>query len=347
MSEKIEERIVFTKDDVRLNDDEFKQCLKRAEMGVFLDVKPVTDRKPKSVFVIAQPGAGKTGLHTYVENRHEQCNFIEFNPDLIAVYHARYPLIIEHFPDDSYELVQEFVRPALDGYLRQRAVQLKTDILQEGTFASPEYIRIIDFQKNGGYLNVNKSDGENINQTIYVNGDYDVELNVLAVHKYESLLSSYEREQYFIENEFAPRSVVEAHHDRAYCAIINNIRQVEKLNLSDEINVYRRGYTEKEPQLIYRSSNKRNYKSAVEAIESEREKNRIELLNNSEKYLTRISSLLDRVNKNKCEECKKSQIARITKLRDDFLKDLELYRSMENTKNNNKSGNPGESNAER
>ena len=175
-----------------LTPEEFETSLKMAELAVFMNAQK--SNRPTSVFVVAQPGAGKTGLKTYIKREYKksdlQGGFIEFDPDVVAFYHKYYREILKEFPEESYKRLQKFVAPALDEYLRYRAVQFRNNILQEGTFASPGYIKILDFQKNGGKLPFKKD--------TTVGGNYFIDINILAAHRFESLLSAYEREQYGI-----------------------------------------------------------------------------------------------------------------------------------------------------
>ena len=48
------------------------------------------------------------------------------------INHEYYQEILEEFPDESYKILQRFVKPALDNYLRKRAVELRNSIVQEG-----------------------------------------------------------------------------------------------------------------------------------------------------------------------------------------------------------------------
>ena len=85
-----------------------------AELALLM--RPKTSDKPKSIFIVSQAGGGKT-----------------VNPDEVAIYHKYYEQILKEFPNESYAKLQKFILPALDQYLRQRAVQLRNNIIQEGT----------------------------------------------------------------------------------------------------------------------------------------------------------------------------------------------------------------------
>ena len=305
------------KDKYSLTPEEFEKCLKMAELGIFMDTQK--SNRPTSVFVVSQPGAGKTGLKTYVEGEYGKSDlegsFIEFNPDVVAIYHKYYKEILEEFPNDSYRLLQKFVLPALDDYLRYRAVQFRNNIIQEGTFASPGYIKILDFQKNGGVLPFKKD-------TI-IDGNYFIDINVLAVHRFESLLSAYEREQYdFIENELSPRVVTPENHDRAYKNILTTLDTAEKQGLYSRIRVFKRGKTENTPELVYQNGDS-SYENSVQALLGERENNKKVLLQNSKQYLQRIKTLRERIKRNKTVS--QSQLERLDELEKEFL--LELQKS--------------------
>ena len=311
----------------RLTPEEYEVCLKQAEVIVFSKGNAVRGKKPKSIFVIAQPGAGKTGLKAHIVNEGQDNGsleyFIEFNPDEIAIYHKYYKEILEEYPDDSYQILQEFVRPALDNYLRQRAVELKNNIIQEGTFASTDgYISIIDFQKNGGVARIGKTQLDGVKEEKLVTGDYEIEIDVLAVDKFESYLSALEREQYYRESGLPPRVVTLKNHDYAYEKILDTLKIVEQRGLFDTCRVYKRGYSFIKPELVHVSNDGR-YSSVIEALISERNRNRREILRNPQEYYERIENLRKRI-----EECGiPEQIERLDELK--VLFDLEVAKDKE------------------
>lgn len=303
-----------------LTGQELIRSVSRAEMGVFMRCQP--DMHPKSFFIVAQPGAGKTGLKSFVINKAQDGglipSYVEFNPDDIGVYHEHYHEIMRDYPDESFPILQRFIRPTLDDYLRKKAVDLRTNIVQEGTFASKDgYLQIIDFQKNGGVAPIGKIGPDGKRENKQVKGGYYVEISALAVDRYVSLLSSYEREQFFKENGLPPRVVQPKYHDSSYEKMLDTIDEVEKRGLADKICVYRRGYTENMPTLCTVSGDKR-FMSARQAIEHYRKKDRMELMMNSEGYLDRIKILLDKADD-------PEQKGRILLLKDEFLREKEHY----------------------
>ena len=262
-----------------------------AEIATFMEGRK--SESPKALYIASQPGGGKTGLKIFLLNEESKKGnyFIEFNPDEIAIYHKYYREILEEYPNESYKKLQKFVSPALDNYLRKRAVELRYNVLQEGTFGSTEgYIKAIEFQKNGGVANIGNMESGNTRQAIKVNGGYNIDRAILAVDRFESLLSSFEREQYFEENNLPPRGVTIENHDRAYNNMLTTIGKIEEGRLYDRIRVYKRGYNETQPELVFILGDKK-YMSATEAIRDIRKKNRKELLENSERYFDRINKL--------------------------------------------------------
>lgn len=305
-----------------LTDEEYVKCLKRAEIAIFMDA--ISSKNPTSAFVVAQPGAGKTGLRAYVESEYQKSDldglFIDFNPDEVAIYHKYYSEILEEFPKESHKLLQRFVLPALDDYLRYKAVQFRNNIMQEGTFASTNgYIKIIDFQKNGGKAKIGGVNKNGQIQELEVKGGYNVDINILAVHRYESLLSSYEREQYFIENNLPPRVVTAENHDRAYNNILNTVKIIEQNKMFDNMRVFKRGKIEQKPILVY-SYGDMQYQDTIQAIVIEREKDKQRLFANSNNYLERIQTLKNRISKNRNDS--QIQMEKLIKLEEEFLQEL-------------------------
>lgn len=303
-----------------LTEEEFQDSLKMAEIAVFMHSKP--SDKPTSVFIVSQPGAGKTGLRTHVESKYST-QFIDFDPDEIAIYHKYYKEILQEYPKESHRLLQKFVLPALDNYLRYKAVLFKNNIMQEGTFASTDgYLRILDFQKNGGKLPFPKVNENGEKEEQYAEGHYNIDINVLAVDRFESLLSSYEREEDFIQAGLPPRSVTPENHDRAYKNIIETLRKTQERGLYDNISIFRRGEIETQPRKVWEIGNP-TYQGPIQALLGEREKDRKRLLSNPQAYLDRIERLKARITRDDANS--RIQMEKINKLEQEFL---QLLRSI-------------------
>lgn len=304
-----------------LTEEEFENSLKMAELAILMPMRPA--EKPKSVFIISQAGGGKTGLRRFVESENFQKSpeniFVGIDPDEIAVYHKYYEKIIREYPRESYMQLQKFVKPALDGYLRQRAVQLRTNLMQEGTFGTTDgYINILEFQRNGGKASIGKIQDDGKREQIQVPGGYDIEIDILAVDRFESLLSSYEREQYFIESNLPPRAVTAENHDRAYFNLLKTTQEVENRGLYDTMRVFKRGKSETEPELVYVSGEKQ-YPSITECIRQVRISERKRMLEKPEAFLQRIENLKQRikteVQRQKIDQLEKEVIEELEKMK--------------------------------
>ena len=311
----------------KLTPEQFDRDLKMAELAVFMKGKSVEEGKqPSSVYIVAQPGAGKTGLRAFVESEYQEERarypFIEFNPDEIAIYHEYYREILQEFPSEAYKMLQEFVSPALDKYLKPKAVKLRNNIIQEGTLANTKaYLDILRFQKHGGVAEIGDLQDNGKRKEEIVDGGYHIDINLIAVHRYESLLSSYEREQYFRETGLPPRAVTVENHDRAYNKILETMESIEKEQLYDRIRIFRRGEKEFLPKLVYDSTKDKSEKSVRQLITDIREQNKKELLENYQEFLDRITNLKERAMKFGIS----SQIERIEELEREFLRELQQY----------------------
>lgn len=308
-----------------LTPEQFQRNLGAVELELFMGGRRVAENyRPYSVYVVAQPGAGKTALRSAIEVEYQSETadhpFVEFNPDDVAIRHEYYREILKEYPDESYQILQKFVSPALDNYLKPKAVELRSNIIQEGTLANTDaYIKILDFQKNGGKAEIGEVQEDGTRKEVDVNGGYFIDINVLAVDRYESLLSSYEREQEFRELGLPPRAVTEANHDSSYDKILNTINEIENRKLGDRIRIYRRGIVKSMPILVYDTGRANSSMTAVEKIKEERANNRKELMINPQKYLSRISALRDRVKENGT----KIQMEKIDKLEKQFMAELQ------------------------
>lgn len=307
-----------------LTTEEFNRSLLRAEIAIFSNCKP--SNNPRTFFVAAQPGAGKTGLKSYlIGQNHEngaQPSFIELDPDVIGIYHEHYLKIMEEYPGESFLILQDFVRPALDEYLRMKAIKLRANIIQEGTLSNTDtYLSILDFFKNGGTAPIGNISENGERELVDVEGNYDVEIAVLAVDRFESLLSSYEREQAFRENGLPARVVLPKYHDSSYMRMLDTLEEIEKRGLANAISVYKRGYIESKPERLWISGDRR-FQSARDAITFFRSRGREEIIHNPEQYRNRLNDLLSRASDT-------DQIKRIRTLSEEFEQEVERYNTCE------------------
>ena len=108
--------------------------------------------------------------------------------------------------------------------------------------------------------------------------------------------------------------------------MLENIEEVERRKIANKMRVFKRGYVKSKPELVYKSGDTK-YRSTAEAVRCEREKNKMELMSNSEAYLDRIAILRKKI---------KSKISRdgdfpnsdvlldkIDAIEKEFIKDIE------------------------
>lgn len=86
-----------------LTPEEYATCEGQAIISSFIDVTPV--KRPKAIFVLAQPGAGKTGLTSFIKREFDSKigeSVLHVDPDRISVFHKHYKEIIQDNPESTY-----------------------------------------------------------------------------------------------------------------------------------------------------------------------------------------------------------------------------------------------------
>ncbi len=287
-----------------LNYEEYSECVKRVIEAVF-DKKSPTSR-PEAFFGVGQPGAGKTGLLTYIEREARNTPPIKLDPDQIGIYHRNYGKIVKEIPETSYIELQKFIKTALNDTIRNIAIDRKYNILSEGTMNDTE-----------GYIKILKCQRDN---------QYKINISAMVVHELESRLSCLEREQHEVEMGFIPRRVSREYQKKAYDNFLKTFEMLEKDKLFDEINIYSRGDVQTEPKHRYRVTRElleRNLVvSPTAAIKLFREDNKKEISDNNQQYAERLRKLRERINKNSDMELKNKQLVVLDELEADFNKEL-------------------------
>lgn len=307
------DKFKMTEEDMKIGIDDFFTQLLIESRRQKRDVRTLSDlssKNPRISFVTGQPGAGKTTLAKHIKdeiNKTEECA-IEIGSDKIATYHKYYNELLKLLPDECYRISRQFVRPA-EKIIMSELMKSKINIIQEISLSKGEedYKRIQEFRNQG----------------------YDVEINVVAIHKYESFLSCIERDIKLLELGYDPRPVARMNHDRMYESFLQEIQEIEKRGLANRINVFTRGKTLNRSELVH-TTNDSKYATAQEAIISQRDKNRREILRNPTEYLTRIESSKKAIGLMIPEErLRKDYIQHLTGLELEFLNELSLERSIE------------------
>ena len=276
-------------------------------------LEDISSKKPKISYIVGQPGAGKTSLERYIQNQFEEkkeCT-VEISADKVAMYHKYYDELLTLLPDECYSISRKFVTPACEIILRE-VRNKRLNIVRECAFSKGEqdYRRIKAFKDAG----------------------YEVEVNIIAVDKYESFLSCIERDVKLLELGYPPRPVTRQNHDRMYSAFFSEITEMNKRGICDNVRVFIRGKNIEQPVLVY-SNGSTNYHTAQEAVNSERQKQRKNVMMNPEEYLQRIMIVKSKIEVLlQDEKMKDDYLERLDNLETEFLQELSLNREIENIK---------------
>ena len=306
------DKFKMTEEDMQMGIDDFFTQLLIESRRQKSDVRTLSDlssSNPKISFITGQPGSGKTTLGKHIKDRMNNTGecAIEIGADKIATYHKYYNELLKLLPDECYRISRQFVRSA-EKIIMSELMKSKINVIQEISLSKGEgdYKRIQDFQDKG----------------------YNVELNVMAVNKYESFLSCIERDIKLLELGYDPRPVARINHDRMYESFLQEVQEIEKRKLASRINVFVRGNTLSRSELVYTTGDSR-YASAREAIISERDKNRRDILRNPTEYLARIEEARKKIRLMIPEErLRKDYMQHLTQLELEFFNELSLERSI-------------------
>lgn len=265
---------------------------------------------PEIDFIVAGPGAGKSGLENFLRNqlkkKDERCAIV--NSDKIAEFHPYYEDAIEELPEVCYKVTRQFVRPATT-IIFDELIENRINILNENTFDK------------------GKSDLELVEK--FKKAGYKIKINIIATDLFISRLSCYEREVRMLQDGDTPRGISKETQDRMYNSFVKEIEQLEKLGYCDEINVYTRGKNINKPQLVYKLGDK-NYNSFKEALVEERNKQRKQILSNPIEYLERIKSAKNSILQNGVNEIlTKNSLKGLEELQRDFIEELSKENEVE------------------
>lgn len=254
----------------RLTEAETKECIENIMIELSALAKP--SEKPRIEFIVGQPGAGKTGLAANCKKQYSKNNesILEVNSDKIATYHKYYRQTLELLPEERYRITREFVNPALD-VIYNELMKRKMNQLVESTFANTDkYKKLMLLAKENGY---------------------QIGVSVMAVDKYESLISCYERELRMMRVGVQPRGIDRENHDKPYANMLTTINNLQWY--CDSIDVYVRGELEEDPIKI--CSSKEEGMNICQAINRIREMEHKNIIKNWKDYMQRIDTLKSRI----------------------------------------------------
>lgn len=265
-----------------------------------------TSKNPKLIIITAGPGAGKTGIEIFYKRRLKELGQRPaiVNSDKVAMYHPYYEQALEELPEDCYKITREFVKPAtpvIFDELRKK----KISILNERTLKNwRNDLSLIQSFKNDGY---------------------EISINIMATDEYIARLSCFEREAKELELGLTPRGISSQTQKIMYNSFVQGVYGIIENGVCDNVNVYIRGNSIAMPERVYTNGDVK-YKNFYDALVSEREKQRIYIMEHPGEFLSRIETIKEQIRQNGVlPNLTKNSINGLFELRTQFIKELEKY----------------------
>jgi len=303
----------LTEEDIQSGiEDFFSQLLVEARRKKISakSIEDLSSSHPRISYVVGQPGAGKTTLSKSIQKEYEKDDecVVELGSDKIATYHRDYTKLLRLLPEDCYSISRDFVVPA-EKIISERLRNHKINIVRETSLSKGDktFRKIQKFKDSG----------------------YEVEINVLAVDKFESFLSCIERDIKLLELGFDPRPVARINHDKMYDAFLQALIEIQRRGIANKINVYTRGVALNQVNLVY-STGDTTYSTAQEAVMYERGKNRKQILANPPKYLERLTEAKEKIGMLvQDEKMKNNYLEELGRLEVEFMQEVLFDRRYE------------------
>lgn len=306
------EKFQLTEEEIQTGiDDFFTQILIEARRSS-INARTLSDlssSNPKVSYLVGQPGSGKTTLGRFVEEEFSQSGecAVEISSDRIATFHRDYNELIKLLPEECYTISRQFVRPATKVIL-DTIREKQITIMREAT--------------------LNKGEVDYKDMKTFKESGYSIDVNIMAVDKYESFLSCIERDIKLLEIGFDPRPIARSNHDRMYEPFLQELIEMEKRGLCDRVRVFTRGKSASQPILVW-STGETKYASAQDAVICERAKSRREIMSEPHGYLARISSARIKImTMIPDEKMRRNYIEQLTQLEREFLNELSFDRNI-------------------
>lgn len=308
------DKFKLSDEDIKIGiDDFFTQILieERKRNNRIKSLSELASENPTIIFIAGQPGSGKTTLSNYREDQYDARKeaVVKVGADKIATFHRDYEELVKLLPDECYKITRQFVRVA-EPIIYKSMRENKLNIIREISLNKGEadYAKIREFRESG----------------------YQVEVDVVAVDKYESFLSCIERDIKLLEIGYDPRPVARSNHDRMYEPLVQELIEIGNMGLSTKTNVYVREASITPFKLAWTSEGDNRYPNAHEAVICERAKSRKRILQKPQQYLARIEEARAKITVNvQDERMRKSYLKELKQLESEFLTELALDRSVD------------------
>lgn len=252
-----EEGIKVLQNKYRLTDEEYEAYYKETIMSLTARITPVDE--PKLVFVVGQPGAGKSKLIPII-NSQLNFNAVIADYDQVRQMHPKYDIASQEVPADIHmALLPDADRMNED--LRHYCRDHNLNLIYEGTMrGTAVFMKIAEEFKEA---------------------NYEVDVAAMSVPKLQSYGSTIIRYATDLNYNNKPRWVSKEVHDTAYENLLITLRKLLDAGLIDKTTVWRRGNKKESgnPVKIY-SSEEKQFADIIQAIEFGRSRYREEAVAN-------------------------------------------------------------------
>lgn len=193
------------------------------------------DPSPRAYILGGQPGAGKTTLHGIIQNLLSK-NIIIINGDDFRGYHPNFYKLREKYGKDWVDYTNAFSGKMVESII-SRLSQMRYNLIIEGTLRTISVpISTCRLLKQQGYY---------------------VELSMIVVKPEISYSSTILRYEKMISRGLTARATPKGKHDEIVHNLVENLDQIDKLHLFDNITLYNRA-----KQCLYDQSINSNQKPA-------------------------------------------------------------------------------------
>lgn len=199
---------------------EFQKALQRT-IRTLTRGKTIPEQ-PKAILLGGQSGAGKSTIHR-IKQKEFQGNIITIDGDSYRSQYPNYIVLQEKYGKDSVDYTKEFAGKMVEQLVDELSTQ-GYHLLIEGT------LRTVAVSRKTAQLLKSKG--------------YQVSLAVIGTKpklSYLSTLIRYE-ELYAIDPNQA-RATPKEHHDEIVENLVDNLRELERVQLFDQIQIYQRDRT--------------------------------------------------------------------------------------------------------
>lgn len=253
----------------------FNKMVEQSKLLAFGLSRPNQDGEKTAIVLAGQFGAGKTGLaisSTQALSRKGE--------DVVVIDDDQYRMLFPEVKQIISDIPEYFIPITATGsnavtpVIMAEAAEKGFNFIFDGTMKNR---RILDTMKTWP-------------------SDYKKVVKVMATSDIESLLSMFERHAALMKRKMSCRLIGADAHNVAYSGLSDTLKILEQEQIADCIEVYVRGGEINEPSIVYSSEWQENkYRSASEALETERAKDRKRALPTIGKRLEQIKNPIGRV----------------------------------------------------